>query len=472
MNTQFDLIVIGGGPAGYVGAIRAAQLGMSVACIEKRGTLGGTCLNVGCIPSKALLESSEHFHQVKHKYAKHGIMVSDVKLDLEAMMKRKDTVVRQLTQGIEGLFKKNKVTYLKGTGKILKAENGFTSVEVTAIDGSKSTLQSKKILLATGSEASKLPFLPLDGNYVVSSTEALSLPKVPEHLVVIGGGVIGLELGSVWNRLGSRVTVIEFMERIVPGADKQAGEELKKALVKQGFEFKLSHKCLGAKRTETGMEIEAEDRLTGNKVSFQCDVILVATGRRPYTENLGLENVGIIPTKTGQIEINEHFETSAPGIYAVGDIVDGPMLAHKAEEEGVAAVEIMAGIPGHVNYSAIPNVVYTWPELASVGYTEEEVKASGVEYKVGIFPFLANARAKTMDENEGFVKLIADAKTDKVLGAHIVGPRASDMIPEVVSVIEFGGSSEDIARTCHAHPTLSESVKEAALAVDKRTINF
>ena len=476
MNEKnFDLIIIGGGPAGYVAAIRAAQLGLKTACIEKRGALGGTCLNVGCIPSKALLESSEHYYQAKNKFVKHGIEIGEIKLNLDSMMKRKDTIVRQLTNGVEGLFKKHKVTYLKGHGKLKGTKDGVTTVDVTALEGGKvETYTAAKILLATGSEATSLPFLPFDGKRVISSTEALTLPEVPGHLVVVGGGVIGLEMGSVWARLGAKVTVIEFLERIVPGCDRQAGEELKKALTKQGIEFRLSHKCTGAKPAPGGkkMILEAENRNGGEKVTFEADVILVSTGRKPYTANLGLDTVGITPDQLGRIGINENFETSAAGIYAVGDIVDGPMLAHKAEEEGVAAVEIMAGFPGHVNYEAIPNVVYTWPELASVGYTEEEVKASGVEYRVGTFPFLANARAKTMDEVEGFVKIIADAKTDKVLGAHIVGPRASDMIPEITSVIEFGGSSEDIARTCHAHPTLSEVVKEAALAVDKRQRNM
>ncbi len=466
---DYDLIIIGGGPAGYTAAIRAAQLGLKTACIEKRKTLGGTCLNVGCIPSKAMLESSEHYHQARTKFAKHGILVGDLRLDLEAMLKRKDAVVRQLTNGIVGLFKKHGITYLNGFGKLVGAEGADKWVEVTADDGVKK-IRAPRILLATGSEPAELPFLKFDGKTVISSTEALELKQVPEHLIVIGGGVIGLEMGSVWSRLGAKVTVIEYQDRLVPGTDRQAGQELTKALVKQGLEFKLSHKCLGAKLGPDGkMVVEAEDMANGNaKVSLEGDVVLVSTGRRPYTDGLGLESVGITPDKGGRITINDHFETGVAGIWAVGDIVDGPMLAHKAEEEGVAAVELMAGLPGHVNYEAIPNVVYTWPELATVGYTEEEVKASGVEYNVGVFPFIANGRAKTMDEVEGFVKIIADKKSDKVLGAHIVGPRASDLLPEIVSVIEFGGSSEDIARTCHAHPTLSETVKEAALAVEKR----
>lgn len=470
-TTTYDLIIIGGGPAGYVAAIRAAQLGLKTACIEKRKALGGTCLNVGCIPSKALLESSEHYYQAKTKLSKHGVVIGDLKLDLETMLKRKDTVVRQLTGGIAGLFKKHKIDYLLGHGTLVSNDGGMKKVEVKGEDGTK-TVQAQKILLATGSEPTELPFLKFDGKRILSSTEALEIPQVPKHLVVIGGGVIGLELGSVWSRLGAKVTVIEFQDRILPGMDKQSGDELRKALIKQGLEFKFSHKCLGAKQNGEIIVVEAEDMTTGTKVGFECDYVLVSTGRRPYTQNLGLEKVGLGVDKGGRVSINEHFETSVPGIYAVGDIVDGPMLAHKAEEEGIAAVEIMAGLPGHVNYEAIPNVVYTWPEFASVGYSEEEIKASGTAYNVGVFPFMANGRAKTMDETEGFVKIIADARTDKVLGAHIVGPRASDLLPEIVSVIEFGGSSEDIARTCHAHPTLSETVKEAALAVEKRQLHL
>jgi len=468
-ETSFDLVIIGGGPAGYTAAIRAAQLGLKTACIEKRKTLGGTCLNVGCIPSKALLESSEHYYQARTKFAKHGILVNDVRIDVPAMMKRKEGVVRQLTNGIAGLFRKHGITSLNGHGKLLGNDGALKKIEVAGEAGTQ-VVTAKNVLLATGSDVAALPFMPFDGKRILSSTEILELQEVPQHLVVVGGGVIGLEMGSVWARLGARVTVIEFQDRLVPGVDRQAGDELRKALLKQGFEFKLSHKCLGARASGNQMIVEAEDMANGNqKTSFECDYVLVSTGRRPFTANLGLENVGLATDKMGRITIDDHFQTGIPGIYAVGDIVDGPMLAHKAEEEGVAAVEIMAGKPGHVNYEAIPNVVYTWPELASVGYTEEEVKASGVEYKIGNFPFIANGRAKTMDETEGFVKIIADAKTDRILGAHIVGPRASDILSEIVSVIEFGGSSEDIARTCHAHPTLSEVVKEAALSVEKRS---
>jgi dihydrolipoamide dehydrogenase len=468
---NFDLVVIGGGPAGYTGAIRAAQLGFKVACVEKGPTLGGTCLNVGCIPSKALLESSEHYYQAKTKLSKHGVMIGDLKLDLATMLKRKESVVRQLTGGIAMLFKKNKIEWVQGHGKIAKKDGENFVVEV---GGDKPrTLSAKKILLATGSEPTALPFLPFDEKRVVSSTGALSISEVPKHLVVIGGGVIGLELGSVWLRLGSRVTVVEFLDRLIAPFDHQVGDELKKALIKQGMEFRLGTKCLGATSDKNnGMVVSVEEIKTATKSQIECDYILVATGRRPYSANLGLENVDLTVNKFGRVEIDTHFQTTTVGIYAVGDLVDGPMLAHKAEDEAVAAVEIMAGQHGHVNYDAIPNVIYTWPELASVGATEEEVKARGVQYKVGTFPFIANARAKTMDETEGFVKIIADATTDRVLGVHIVGPRASDMIPEAAATMEFGGSAEDIARTCHAHPTLSESVKEAAMAVDKRTINF
>jgi dihydrolipoamide dehydrogenase len=468
---NFDLIVIGGGPAGYTGAIRAAQLGMKTACVEKDKALGGTCLNVGCIPSKAMLESSEHYHQAKTKLSKHGVMIGDLKLDLSAMLKRKEAVVRQLTNGVAGLFKKNKVEWAQGMGKLTGRDGANYLVEVKGEAGTR-TLSAPRILLATGSEPTALPFLPFDEKRVLSSTGALSIPEVPKHLVVIGGGVIGLELGSVWLRLGARVTVVEFQDRIVGMVDHQTGGELYKALVKQGMEFKLGTKCLGAQGSGAQMVVQTEEIATGTKSQIECDYILVATGRKPYSANLGLDSVGLATNKFGRVDIDQHFQTIVPGIYAVGDLVDGPMLAHKAEEEAVAAVEIMSGQAGHVNYDAIPNVIYTWPELASVGASEEELKARGVEYKTGSMPFLANGRAKTMDETEGFVKILADAKTDRVLGVHIVGPRASDLLPEAVATIEFGGSAEDMARTCHAHPTLSETVKEAALDVDKRRINL
>jgi dihydrolipoamide dehydrogenase len=468
---KFDLIVIGSGPAGYVGAIRAAQLGFKVACIEKDKTLGGTCLNVGCIPSKALLESSEHFYQAKTKFSKHGIQVEGLKLDLPTLLKRKEGVVRQLTNGIAGLYKKNKIEWVPGLGAFKGREGADVLVEANN-DGAKRMLQAPRVLICTGSTPAQLPFLPFDGDRVVSSTEALSFSEVPGHLVVVGGGVIGLELGSVWARLGSRVTVIEFMDRICPVVDQQIGKELFKALQKQGIEFRLSTKCLGATRQGKGMVVQTEEIATGNKSAIECDRILVATGRKPNTQGLGLEAIGLTTDKQGRIEVDAHYLTKAPGVYAVGDVIAGPMLAHKAEEEAVAATEIMAGQAGHVNYDAIPNVIYTWPELASVGATEEELKAKGIAYKIGTFPFMANGRAKSMEETEGLAKIIADAKTDRVLGVHIVGPRASDMIAEAVTTMEFGGSAEDIARTCHAHPTLSEVLKQAALGVDKRTIEM
>jgi dihydrolipoamide dehydrogenase len=470
----FDLVVIGSGPGGYVAAIRAAQLGFKTACIEKDKTLGGTCLNVGCIPSKALLESSEHYSQAKNKFQKHGILVSDLKVDLSQMMKRKNDVVRQLTGGIAMLFKKNGVEWVKGHGKITGRAGDQITIEAKGTEGTR-TLSTKRVLIATGSVPIELPFLKFDGQNIISSTEALEMSEIPKHLVVIGGGVIGLEMGSVWSRLGSKVTVVEFNEKILGGGgtDAQAAAELQKALTKQGIEFKLNSKCLGAKVSKPGsVLVEIENRLDQSKTTIECDRVLVSTGRKPYTEGLGLDQVGLTPDKAGRVEIDAHYATKAPGIYAIGDVVTGPMLAHKAEEEGIAAVELMAGQKGHVNYNAIPNVVYTWPELASVGKTEEELKAAGIEFKSGSFPFMANGRAKAMDETEGFVKIIADAKTDRLLGMHIVGPRAGDLIAEGASVIEFGGSAEDIARTCHAHPTLPEVVKEAALAVSKRQIHM
>lgn len=469
---DYDLVVIGGGPAGYTAAIRAAQLGLKTACIEKRGTLGGTCLNVGCIPSKALLDSSEHYLYARTKLQKHGVVVSDVKLDLEAMMKRKDTVVRSLTQGIAGLFKKHKIDWLNGHGRIVSGKGAEKTVEIRDASGAAKTVTTKKILLCTGSEPIELPFLKFDGKRVVNSTEALALPKVPQHLIVIGGGVIGLELGSVWSRLGAKVTVIEFNKKFLAALDTQAANELYKALVKQGLEFKFGTKCTGATPQGERITVSIEDVETGAKSTLEGDVVLVSTGRKPYSEGLGLEENGIARDKLGRVEVDAHFQTACPGVYAVGDLIAGPMLAHKAEEEGVAAVEIIAGQAGHVNYQTIPGVIYTWPEFAWVGASEDELKAKGIAVKTGVFPFLANGRAKAMEEIEGVVKIVADARTDKVLGVHIVGPRASDMISEAVTVMEYGGSAEDIARTSHAHPTLSEVMKEAALAVDKMQRNL
>ncbi|MGK5087475.1 dihydrolipoyl dehydrogenase [Bdellovibrionota bacterium FG-2] len=472
LDAQFDLIVIGGGPAGYVAAIRAAQLGLKTACIEKRKTLGGTCLNVGCIPSKALLESSEVYHLAQTRFQKHGLLIGGLKLDLPQMLKRKDAVVRQLTNGIGALFKKNKIEWVQGAGRLMGVEGKLKRVEVSLESGEKKVLAAERVLLATGSEPASLSFLPFDGKDIVSSTEALSFAQVPKHLVVIGGGVIGLELGSVWLRLGAKVTVVEFQDRILPTMDTQVGQELYKSLSKQGMEFKLATKCTGVSRTGSAMVIEIEELKGGAKAQLECDKVLVATGRKPYSMGLGLEMRGIKQDKLGRVEVDAHYQTAVNGVYAVGDLITGPMLAHKAEEEGIAAVERMAGQAGHVNYEAIPGIVYTSPEVASVGATEDELKAKGIAYAAGQFPFAANGRAKAMEETEGFVKILADAKTDRVLGVHIVGPKAGELIAEAVSVIEFGGSAEDIARTCHGHPTLSEVVKEAALAVAKRQIHL
>lgn len=472
---QFDLIVIGGGPAGYTGAIRAAQLGMKVVVVEKSKTLGGTCLNVGCIPSKALLDSSERYAVAEHKFKKHGIEITGLKINVPQMLARKNEIVKQFTVGVAGLFKKNKVEWAQGLGK-------FTGIEgdqkIVSVEGGPTarTLKAPKVLICTGSDAIELPNLKFDGKKIISNVEALELQSVPGHMVVVGGGVIGLELGSVWKRLGAKVTVVEFMEKILTLMDTQIANEAYKSFVKQGLEFKLNTQAMGAVPAGDKMKLEVMDRATQAIETIECDLILVATGRRPYTDNLALDRVGItLGTEgfaRGRIPIDEHFETKAKGIYAVGDVVLGPMLAHKAEEEAIAAVEIMAGQAGHVNYHAIPNVIYTWPEIATVGYSEEELKAKGTAYKTGSFPFMANGRARAMEESEGFVKVIADAKTDRVLGVHIFGPCASDLIAEAVSVIEFGGSSEDIARTCHPHPTLSEAMKEAALDVSKRRINL
>ena len=471
---QFDLIVIGGGPAGYVAAIRASQLGMKVVCVEKRASLGGTCLNVGCIPSKALLDSSEHFSLAEHKFKKHGIEMSGLQMNVPQMIARKDEVVKQLTQGIAGLFKKNKIEWAQGHGRFAGTEGALKIVEVdgSSLGAKNRTLKAEKVLIATGSEVIELPTLKFDGKRILSSTDALNLKSVPGHLVVVGGGVIGLEMGSVWRRLGAKVTIIEFADKILSVMDQQIAQEARKSLTKQGLEFRLNSQALGAKESGGKMHLEVMDRATQAKETIECDLVLVATGRRPFTDGLALDTVGLTANEKGRIDINDHFETRVKGVYAVGDCVQGPMLAHKAEEEGIAAVEIMAGQAGHVNYHTIPWIVYTWPEIAGVGHTEEELKAKGVEYKTGTFPFLANGRAKAMDEAEGMVKILADAKTDKLLGMHIFGPRASDLIAEGATVLEYGGSDEDVARTCHAHPTLSEAVKEAALGVDGRRIHL
>lgn len=466
-ESTYDVVVIGGGPGGYVCAIRAAQLGFKVACVEKRGSLGGTCLNVGCIPSKALLAASEKFEEAKHGLAKFGVKVAGVELDLPGMMKHKDEVVKANVGGVEFLFKKNKIAWIKGAGRITAKD----TVVVDA-DGGATLKATKAIIIATGSEVTPLPGLEIDEQKIVSSTGALALPEVPKRLAVIGGGVIGLELGSVWGRLGAQVTVVEFLDRILPGMDGEVSKQMQRILSKQGMTFKLGAKVTGAKTTNTGVTLTVEPAQGGAAEEVEADVVLVAIGRRPHTQGLGLENVGVETDNRGRVKIDKHFQTNVPGIYAIGDVVEGPMLAHKAEDEGIALAEILAGQHGHVNYDVIPGVVYTWPEVASVGKGEEELKAAGIAYKAGKFPFTANGRARAMNATEGFVKILADARTDKVLGVHMIGPNVSEMVAELALAMEFGASSEDIARTCHAHPTLSEVTKEAALAVESRQIHM
>ncbi len=462
-ETKYDLIVIGAGPGGYVCAIRAAQLGMKVACVEKRATLGGVCLNVGCIPSKALLSASEKFEAAHKHFAGIGIKVAGVELDLPGMMGFKNKVVTANTQGIEFLFRKNKIDWLKGTGKIVTAGK-------VSVDGTEYT--TKNIVVASGSDVATLPGITIDEKTIVSSTGALTLEKVPESLVVIGGGVIGLELGSVWQRLGAKVTVIEYLDRILPGMDNDVAKEAQKILKKQGLEFKLGMKVTSAKPGKKGVELSVESAAGGAAEALSADIVLVAVGRKPYTDGVGLQEAGVALDERGRIKTDGHFKTNVDGIYAIGDVIVGPMLAHKAEEEGVVVAEILAGQSGHIDYNLIPGVVYTWPEVAAVGKTEEQLKEAGVAYKVGKFPFMANGRARAMDATEGFVKILADATTDRVLGCHIIGPEAGTLIAEVVIAMEFGASSEDIARTCHAHPTLEEAVKEAALAVDGRPLHI
>ena len=463
---EFDLVVIGSGPGGYTGAIRAAQLGMKVACVEKRKTLGGTCLNVGCIPSKALLNFSEKYEEAREHFSDIGIKTS-IKLDLKKMLSRKEQAVSDLCKGIESLFIKNKITKIIGTGRIIND----TTIEVS--NGSKSEkIKAKNILIATGSEVIDIPGVKVDEKSIVSSTGALSLSKVPKEMVIIGGGYIGLELGSVWKRLGSKITVVEFADRIVPALDQEIGKSFHKILEKQGFKFMLSTKVIKAEKKTGKIALTIAGVGDSKESTLSCDVVLVSVGRKPNSDGLGTEKAGIILDDRGRINVNEHFQTNIPNIYAIGDVIRGPMLAHKAEEEAIAAVEIMNGQAGHVNYNLVPGVVYTWPEVASVGATEEDLKKTGVDYKVGKFPFLANSRARSVGNTDGMVKLLACAKTDRVLGAHIIGPDAGTLIGEVVAYMEFGGASEDIARTCHAHPTFNEAIKEAALAVDKRTINI
>ncbi len=460
---SFDVIVIGSGPGGYVCAIRAAQLGLKTACVEMRETLGGTCLNIGCIPSKALLQSSENFHEVVGSFKEHGILVEGVKLDLSRMQARKGEVVSANVKGVEFLFKKNKITWLKGEGRV-------TAPSQVAV-GDK-VYGAKNIVIATGSESVPLANVPVDEKRIVTSTGALEFAEVPKHLVVIGGGVIGLELGSVWHRLGAEVTVVEFLDRIVPGLDNEIAKTFERLLTKQGLKFKLGTKVTGAVVGESGVALTMEPAKGGESEKLQADAVLLAIGRRPYTEKLGLQEVGVETDQRGFVKIDAHYHTNVPGIFAIGDVITGPMLAHKAEEEGVAVAELIAGQAGHVNYDAIPSVIYTWPEVASVGASEEMLKKDDVAYNVGKFPFMANGRARAMGATDGFVKILADKTTDRVLGAHIIGPDAGTLIAEIVTAIEFGASAEDIARTCHAHPTLSEAVKEAALAADGRALHI
>jgi dihydrolipoamide dehydrogenase len=463
MSDAFDLIVIGSGPGGYVCAIRAAQLGLKVACVEKRETLGGTCLNIGCIPSKALLQSSENFNEVTHHFKDHGINIGDVSLDLERMMARKLEVVQANTKGVEFLFRKNKITWLKGDGRILGAGR---------VDVAGTEYQTKTIVIATGSESTPLPGVPVDEKRIVSSTGALELSVVPKHLVVIGAGVIGLELGSVWRRLGAEVTVIEFLDRIVPTLDADVAKDFQRVLEKQGLKFRLGSKVTKAEASERGVTLTVEPARVGDAETMEVDIVLLAIGRRVYVDGLGMEEVGVARDEHGRIWTDEHYATNVPGIYAIGDVRIGPMLAHKAEDEGIAIAEVLAGQAGNVNYDAIPSVIYTWPEVATVGKSEDELKAAGIEYRIGKFPFTANGRARAIGNTDGYVKLLAEKHSDRLLGAHILGPDAGTLIAELVTAIEFGASAEDVARICHAHPTLSEVVKEAALALEGGAIHI
>jgi dihydrolipoamide dehydrogenase len=464
----YDLVVIGTGPGGYVCAIRAAQLGMKVAVVEKNATLGGTCLNVGCMPSKSLLYASEMFEEAGHSFAKMGVSVSAPKLDLPSMMNFKQQGIDGNVKGVEFLMKKNKIDVISGKGKIL----GTGKVEVSSNDGKTQLVETKNIVIATGSDIARLKGIEIDEKRIVSSTGALSLDKVPSSLLIVGAGVIGLELGSVWQRLGARVVVVEFLDRILPGIDGEVAKQFQRILEKQGFAFKLGAKVTGVDTSGKKLSAQIEPAAGGKSETLEADVVLVAIGRVPYTDGLGLKEAGVALDKRGCVQIDAHFATTVKGVYAIGDVVAGPMLAHKAEDEGVAAAEILAGQAGHVNYDVIPGVVYTTPEVSAVGKTEEELKQAGVAYTVGKFPFTANGRSKVNQTTEGFVKVLADAKTDRVLGVHIVGREAGEMIHEAAVLMEFGGSAEDLARTCHAHPTRSEAIKEAALAVGKRAIHM
>ena len=457
---QYDVVIIGSGPGGYVAAIRCAQLGMKTAIIEKYNTFGGTCLNVGCIPSKALLDSTEHYHNALHNFSAHGILLKDLKPDLKQMIKRKNEVVQQNTAGITFLFKKNKITALQGLGSFVDKN----TIKITKADGSAENITGKNIIIATGSKPTCLSFIKTDGNRIITSTEALNLQEIPKHLILIGGGVIGLELGSVYARLGSKVTVVEYTDSIIGTMDKTLGKELQKSLSKLGIEFLLNHEVTGANAKGEKVTVSVKDH-TGQKITIEGDYCLVATGRTAYTEGLGLENIGIQVEERGKkIPVNDSLETTVKGIYAIGDVIKGPMLAHKAEDEGVFVAELIAGQKPHINYHLIPGVVYTWPEVASVGYTEEQLKEKGIKYKVGSFPFKASGRAKASMDTDGLIKVLADAETDEILGVHMIGPRAADMIAEAVVAMEFRASAEDIARICHAHPTYTEAFKEASLA--------
>ncbi len=462
IEKDYDVIVIGSGPGGYVCAIRCAQLGLKTACVEKRETLGGTCLNVGCIPSKALLQASEKYDEANHHLADMGVKVGKVSLDLKTMMKHKEDVVESNTKGIEFLFKKNKVDWLKGKGTL--PQKGQVKV------GDK-IYGAKHIIIATGSEVASLPGIEIDEKNIVSSTGALELNKVPKKMVVIGGGYIGLEMGAVWGRLGAEITVVEYLDRILPGMDGEVSKEMQKILSKQGMEFKLGTKVTEAKSSGSGVTLKVEPAKGGDSETIKADIVLVAVGRKAYTDSLGLDNLGVKTNERGQVETDSKFRTNVDGIYAIGDVIAGPMLAHKAEDEGVVLAELIAGQAGHIDYNAIPGVVYTYPEAAQVGRTEEQLKEDGVKYKKGKFPFSANGRARAMNATQGFVKVLADEKTDRILGVHILGAEAGTMIAEAALAIEFGASAEDLARTCHAHPTLNEAVKEAALAVHGRPLH-
>jgi dihydrolipoamide dehydrogenase len=465
---MYDVIVIGSGPGGYVAAIRAAQLGMKTAIIEKYPTLGGTCLNVGCIPSKALLDSSEHYHNAAHTFKTHGINLKDLKVDLPQMIARKDDVVKQNVDGIQFLMKKNKIDVHQGVGSFVNA----TTVKVTKDDGSSTDIQGKNIIIATGSKPSSLPFIKLDKTRVITSTEALKMKEIPKHLIVIGGGVIGMELGSVYGRMGAKVSVVEFMDSLIPSMDKTMGKELQKSLKKLGFEFYLKHKVTAVENKGKEVIVKAENS-KGEMIEIKGDYVLVSIGRRPYTDGLNAEAAGVKITERGQVEVNDHLQTSVPNIYAIGDVVKGAMLAHKAEEEGVYVAETIAGQKPHINYNLIPGVVYTWPEVAAVGYTEEQLKEQGRKYKAGKFPFMASGRARASMDTDGLVKVLADAETDEILGVHMIGPRTADMIAEAVVAMEFRASAEDIARMSHAHPTYTEAFKEACLAAtDNRALHI